>query len=311
MDQAVLGENDVGRDGAHDVHLAVVGGENEVGVLEDARVLRGLDQIAEPVIHLVEALLYALGEQAGGVAIAVHVRRVHHQQIGLEFANHRRGAAHDEAVGVRVLAVAVDDEVQVRVDDLLQHLLAAAGAGEALPGGLAGELRPEFVDQIVDGRVVARDRPEHRRRGQSRGLGVVENGARADRVAEVNPRRGQLAHDDLLVVDHAVPVGIYAGHHRAVAGIGDGGIDAANPVDAAHLRPVAAEIRKRFENLDIFIDHCVVGNDDQMLCHGENLLYVFDRFHYKPESVEHQCRSMCFFCGSRRVFSGKRLTGNG
>ena len=240
----------------------MVGGENEVGVLEDARVLRGLDQIAEPVIHLVEALLYALGEQAGGVAIAVHMRRVHHQQIGLEFANHRRGAAHDEAVGIGVLAVAVDDEVQVRVDDLLQHL-------------------------------------------HSRGLGVVENGARADHVAEVNPRRGKLAHDDLLVVDHAVPVGIYAGHHRAVAGIGDGGIDAANPVDAAHLRPVAAEIRKRFENLDIFIDHCVVGNDDQMLCHGENLLYVFDRFHYKPESVEHQCRGMCFFAESDVFFREK------
>ena len=202
------------------------------------------------------------------MAIAVDVRRVDHQQVGLEFADHGAGAGGNKLVAVGMRAVHLHP--QVGINALFHHLGRAAGVQEAIPHTLVLGLRPIFIDQIINALAVARHRPEHRRRSQPRRLRRVEDGGRLHVVIEPMPRRGLLLQVRQLVIDNAVTVRIAACHHGGMAGIGQGRIDGAHMPHASRVLPYAAEHRQLAQGQGILINQCVLGNNDHMLAHRFN-----------------------------------------
>ena len=268
-----------GVDGDHagDVDLAMVADDEDIGIILDARVLDGLEQLAQPQIHLMQGMGDLGGEDAGLMAIGVDVGGMDHQQAGLELADHRAGAGVYKQIALRMLAVHAVHQVHVGLDDLFNHLRRGAGSGEALQRGFLGGLRPILVYQIIDIGVLARNRPENGGGGHAGLLGRVKDIAHLDGGIEKLPVGGQFAQDGLLVVDDAVLAAVRAGAHAGVVGIGDGGIHRAHAIDERALIPDAAKAGQLTQGLQILVNHGVLRNDDQMLClaHMQDLLFLW------------------------------------
>ena len=276
-DQAALGQQGVDGDHAGDVDLAMVADDEDIGIILDARVLDGLEQLAQPQIHLMQGMGDLGGEDAGLMAIGVDVGGMDHQQSGLELADHRAGTGVYKQVALRMLAVHAVHQVHVGLDDLFNHLRRGAGSGEALQRGFLGGLRPILVYQIIDIGVLARNRPENGGGGHAGLLGRVKDIAHLDGGIEKLPVGGQFAQDGLLVVDDAVLAAVRAGAHAGVVGIGDGGIHRAHAIDERALIPDAAKAGQLTQGLQILVNHGVFRNDDQMLClaHMQDLLFLW------------------------------------
>ena len=173
LDQAALGKDDVGIDGARDVHLSVVAEDHKIRLFKRAGAPLGrVDHVLRHSGDFVQRLRYRLGKNAVSMARGVDVGRVQRDQIGFVRLDDIAGHGDDELVELRVYrSWGSAQQAKSIFNDGVIERLARPGAQQRLPHRLVRRLRPVFVYQIIDVRVVARNRPEDGRRRHPRFLG--------------------------------------------------------------------------------------------------------------------------------------------
>ena len=153
-------------------------------------------------------------------------------------------------------------------DDCLIEFVRAAGA---LVGGLKGialELGPVFVDEVIHAPVVSGYGPEKRARSQTRFLGDIVDIPDGNPVVEPEPGSGALTWKEGLVVDDRVAPGRDSGEDACMCWIGQRRVDSAHPVDSGTFIPEPGETRQVFEVVEILINKSIYGNNDKPFCHN-------------------------------------------
>ena len=278
VDEAALAQQHVGPGHLGVVHLAVVADQNEVGVVVDPGLGHGVHDLAQPVVQHVQRTVHLRAEDAEVVAGGVHHAVVHQQHVRLMAADQGADAAvHEVLVGVVVLhPLAGADVVGGQAVCVLPHHFDGVVVGAEAAEGLLHILvvgEEILVDEVVDVGVVAGDGPVDGGGGLAGTLGGGEQvlhlhlGGGGQVVGDaVIPRQ------ELLVGDDAVLVGVAAGEHGGVAGVGEAGVDALHPLHLCGLCHQACEVGFLLQIGDILPHQCVGGKNDHFAAHNVTLL---------------------------------------
>ena len=148
----------------------------------------------------------------------------------------------------------------------IHRLFVCSGLAEAFRLVLSVILRPVLVYQPVHMRMATGHRPEYRSGGQAVRLRAVKNIGHPHDAVKMLPLGGNLAQNGLFVVDNAMSVGIAAGTHGGMAGIGYGRIDGPVAPDDSRLLPDGAEGRKLPEGAQVLIHHRILTDNHGKFC---------------------------------------------
>ena len=268
--EATLSQKHVRANHPLDIDLAVVTDDEKIRIFAGSRILGRLDEPAQPVVNLVKAVRHLRAEEAGLVAVAVDVCRMNHQKIRLVIPDDTTSTRGDKFVAVGMNPVF--EHPEVRLDAVLHDLLRASAGPETMLRRLRLALGPVFIDEIVDRRTVSRHRPEDSRRGESFLLRPIENRRNFYLIIEPVPVRRKLLHIAEFIIYDAVTVRIAARHHRGMAGVGEGRINAPHLLHPGGLFPDRTEDRQLFQSCRIFINQRVLRNNNHMFSHKKSLL---------------------------------------
>ena len=157
------------------------------------------------------------------MAVGVNVGRMKEHHIRLILPDNIAGTAHDKPLRRRMNSDLIVPDMAFHD---LQHLLAGAHAFPRLTGRILRKLSPVFIDQIINGRMVARYRPEDGCCRVSRLFRLSKNILFPSGITVIPlPWKRRCSRYHLQIPRDAVLIRPHAAAHRGMAGIRNGRVD--------------------------------------------------------------------------------------